>query len=130
MYLASGALFMTMETVAGEKPVARATSLMVTSPRLFCAFMPASRAYHPATAPEIANAKECAFNRLALNARRGLRCHDLAGSSFEPDVLLFRWNFERHLLAESGGFPDSVGDAQSQPDGSRDFSRRAQVPPD
>jgi len=29
-----------METVAGEKPVALATSRMVTSPRLLCGFMP------------------------------------------------------------------------------------------
>jgi len=31
MYLASGALFKTMETVAGENPLCEATSLIVTA---------------------------------------------------------------------------------------------------
>src|SRR5260221_6130801 len=45
-------------------------------------------------------------------------------------ALVFGGKFEGHFPAESGSLPDSVGDAQCQPDGARDFRRGTQAPPD
>ena len=94
-----------METVAGEKPVACATSRMVTSPRLGPVFfmgMP-SRAHHRAESGPVCNAKEWR--------------------------LLFGRHFEGKLLAEAFRLPNAEGDARGHPDGADDDGGTAEIHP-
>src|SRR5579859_712932 len=124
MYRASGALFSTMETVAGEKPVALATSRMVTSPRLFRAFIRRLARLSSGDKPGNSKSKRVPLAPKPVRQRRELCLHGLQGWRSELEVLLFRRDFERHFLAEPGGLPHPIGHAQCQPDCARNFRRR------
>src|SRR5258708_923010 len=97
-----------METVAGENPLAFATSRMVVVRFFSLARFTRARLrghHHPAKAAQIAT-KRCASRRLF--------CRDVEG----------------HFRAEPGSPPCSVGNTDTQPNGARDFCRRTEIPPD
>src|SRR6266481_9117596 len=92
MERARGALLRTMETVAGENPLAFATSRMVIVRFFSLARFTRARLrghHHPAKAAQIAT-KRCASRRLF--------CRDVEG----------------HFRAEPGGLPRSVGNRSEE----------------
>src|SRR5260370_12520159 len=106
MYRASGALFSTIETVAGEKPLDLATSLivMVWVPPL-CRFTPAP--------PEALSSGVCAMN---CNVR-----------SFTGLRVLLGGRFKSHGFTEPRCFPCPVNQPCSHPHSSKFFCRHTQL---
>src|SRR5260370_18308759 len=106
MYRASGALFSTIETVAGEKPLDLAPSLigMVWVPPL-CPFTPAP--------PEALSSGVCAMN---CNVR-----------SFTGLRVLLGGRFKSHGFTEPRCFPSPVNQPFSHPHSSKFFCRHTQL---
>src|SRR6266446_1547475 len=108
MYRASGALFSTMETVAGEKPLDCATSLIVI---VWC------------------------FPLCRLTKSGDSDCiiiHPEPPNMQTPSFLaesLFRGYFKRELFPEPARFPHSERNACSHPNRTDDHGRPAQVYP-
>src|SRR5229473_1864206 len=106
MYRASGALFSTIETVAGEKPLDCATSRIVMVWFLpLCRFTPAP--------PEALSSGVCGSN---CNVR-----------SFTGLRVLLRGRFKSHGFAETGCFPRPVKQPCGHPHRSEFFCRHTQL---
>src|SRR5215467_9146816 len=108
MYCASGALFSTMETVAGENPLDVATSRMVTLVPL-----PPARFTVPSLWPASSgiSGSDCNLGLILVPGR------------------LFRGRLKRKLLAETFRLPNAECHTERHPDCSQDLRSPAQVPP-
>src|SRR6267142_6412408 len=103
MYRASGALFSTIETVAGEKPLDVATSLIVT-----VWFLPL-----------------CRFTGMSASAGATIILLESLMMQWAPrkTPASFRWYLKRQRFAEPARFPYPEGNSCDHPDGTDDLSR-------
>src|SRR5690242_1557939 len=109
MYRASGALFSTIETVAGENPLDFATSLIV-----IVWFFPL-----------------CRFTGLGASAGATIILLESLMMQWAPLLsgASLRRYLKRELFAEPARFPNAERDACDHPDGADDHRRPAQIQP-
>src|ERR1700719_4827853 len=107
MYRARGALFSTIDTVAGEKPLCVATSRMVTA-----AFFPLGRFTGRASSAGIIILPESPNLQSLLHAQ-----------------LLFRGHFKRQRFPEPSRLPDPEKNSHGHPDTPHDHRRSAKTSP-
>src|SRR6266436_1353485 len=127
MYLASGALFSTIETVAGENPLCVATSLIVTA-----WFFSLGRFTRRAPRkPASSRHTHSLYNRRAVVGRDLVYPEERNSrpSRFRCLATLLRRHFERQRLAEPARLPNSKYNPGDHPDAPDDLRRAAKAQP-
>src|ERR1700732_2880353 len=122
IYLAKGALFSTIDTVAGENPLCVATSLIVTA-----SFFSRGRFTRRAPWRPTSSRLIHSLCNVSVRSCRGALWFILRNEGRLPAALaaenLFRRHFKRQRLPEPPRLPNTENNPRDHPDASNDLRR-------
>src|SRR6266436_6378541 len=125
IYLASGALFSTIDTVAGENPLCVATSLIVTA---WLSSLGRFTRRAPRW-PTSSRQTDSPCNRFAITVHSTVVGARLSTLRLPPPHSLLRRHLERQWLLEPACLPNPKCNSRNHPDASNDLRRAAKTQP-